>query len=77
MNTPDNIECFSLARRAGRRVMLAWCLLSVAVYWLSGHDFTRSPALGWLMVIAICGAPLFGIITSIAVNAANLNNHKP
>ena len=70
-------ESLRKADRAARRVMLAWCLLSVAVYWLSGHDFTRSPALGWLTVIAICGALLFGIITSIAVNAANLNDPKP
>ena len=57
--------------------MLSWCLLSVAVYWLSGHEFTRSPALGWLTVIAVCGALLLGTFTSIAVAAANLDDSKP
>lgn len=68
------------ARRFARLCLLLWCGFCLAIYWLSGFEFVRSPALGWLVAITLTGLPVVLVLAAGLVSVAKtqaISNSRP
>ena len=53
-----------------RACIAIWLTLCPTVYWLSGFDFARSPALGWLLAVTLVGLPVVLILAGTIIAMA-------
>lgn len=74
MNSPENTAAIKKSVRTSHRAMLTWCVLSTGIYWISGGEFVRCPALGWLVAVVIIGALILGVLVLAAADYSMAKN---
>jgi magnesium-transporting ATPase (P-type) len=66
-------------RKSGRFIrafVLFWLVLCPTIYWLSGFEFVRSPALGWLVAVIVAGVPIVIIAAAALATFAKVHAFK-